>query len=187
MNVKYNEKCGKTLSWRYGSGTQLQYSWHDGTDWLSTAVCNKPQHRGTKMKSLFPNKNMKIWDLHEGHLRDRCAPSGLQFSLGDGELGENKGVLKSCQGLNLAWLCSSLVMLVIEDSAPRGFLWFSVSERLVVLPGRQNHRGFLKQHKRKNTFREHSVKLHNTVYNTQGTHKTSNSQTISYQLSVCHY
>lgn len=100
---------------------------------------------------------MKTWDFYETWGTDVL----LVSPLGMVSLGENKEALKSCQGLNLAWLCSSLVILAIEDSA----LWgFSVVQCLrkaaVVLPGRQKHRSSLKQHKRKNAFSEHSVKLH---------------------------
>lgn len=103
-------------------------------------------------------------------------------------LGEYGGVSKPCQGLNLDPFCSHL------HAGDRGLgsLGFSVVQCIrkaaVVLPGRQKHRRSLKQPKKKESFhRIFCLTAQTVVYDTPGTHKTSNSQTISHPRSLCHY
>lgn len=90
-------------------------------------------------------------------------------------------------GLNLDPLCSRL------HAGDRGLgsLGLSVVQCIrkaaVVLPGIQKHRRSLKQPKKKESF--HGIfclAAQTVVYDTPGTHKTSNSQTISHPRSLCH-
>lgn len=105
---------------------------------------------------------------------------------------EDRGVLdsgstKPYRCLNLDPLCSRM------HAGDRGLgsLGLSVVQCIrkaaVVLSGSQKHRRSPKQPKKKESFHEiFCIAPQTVVYDSPGTHKTSNSQTISHPRSLCH-
>ena len=169
---------------------------HSVTNRLQPAGCNKllpPQnhlipHKEQQAQTQI-TKGSRKWNERETDGAD-TALDVLKFPLLGVDLGEDRGVsgcAKPYLGLNIAPLCSRL------HAGDRGLgsLGLSVVQCIrkaaVVLPGRQRRRRSLKQPKKKERF--HGIfclAAQTVVYDTPGTHKTSNSQTISHPRSLCH-
>lgn len=111
----------------------------------------------------------------------------VELGFGEHRGVSNSGSTRPYRGLNLDPLCSRL------HAGDRGLSSLGLSvvqcirKAAVVLPGSQTHRRSLKQPKKKESF--HGIfclAAQTVVYDTPGTHKTSNSQTISHPRSLCH-
>ncbi len=109
------------------------------------------------------------------------------FEFWRGQRGLRLWVYKSDWGLNLDPLCSRLHAGDRGHSSLGLSVVWCIRKATVVLPGRQKRRRSLKQPEKKERF--HAIfclAAQPVVYDTPGTHKTSNSQTIFHPRSLCH-